>query len=504
MASYNQDYVPGIIVQLGVFDGTAEQILYISNFANTLGYSPIISNDIVITESFESMNISDIEVHNANGEYDIWLNPAYVFTNRSIKIYVGDRNSGILPSELIFDGLIADIDSRSRTTINFKIRDKMERLNSAISETTLGVYGTWPANNSNKDKELTPLVFGEVCNISPVLIDPAQLEYLVSIGPISGIIEFRDNGFPIYSHPDVYPAQTTARPDNAGVAVPATGKFKLGKKLAGSLTASVQGQTQSMTYPGGVPTYSSTVYSSGLASIIGVLATQYGKASTRLALSELNGTSLSAYTGVWVGLYLDSRMNVIEAINMLAGSIGANVSFSRSGKLGLYRRGSGTVGTNISTITDSDIILNSLEIINKTTAIGSHKLTYCNNYSQQTGLLTGIQDSSKDLFSKEYLEIKAANTTTINNYKLEAEPETYSTLLIDSTQAQAEADRRLALYLSPKIAYKFTGTRKMLGLELGQNVSITHNRFGLNNTTVQVISLTNNWTRLSTEVEVSI
>jgi len=172
-----------------------ETVLYLSNTGyltedSLVSYQPIINGGLQLTETISltgnvSMSYGDITVNNFNGEIDSWLdNTLYIWANRSIKVYLGDprwQSTNITQLhtnfELIFSGLVEDIDSKSRESLSLKIRDSLDRLNNTITENKLSVYGTWAGGQTNKDT-IRPLIFGEVFNITPLLIDPSTLEYM--------------------------------------------------------------------------------------------------------------------------------------------------------------------------------------------------------------------------------------------------------------------------------------------------------------------------------------
>jgi hypothetical protein len=90
-------------------------------------------------------------------------------------------------------------------------------------------------------------------------------------------------------------------------------------------------------------------------------------------------------------------------------------------------------------------------------------------------------------------------------YKLTSDPIQRESYLINTAAAKEEATRLLNYFKVARTVYSFTGTAKLLGLKLGQQVTLTHPRFGLQAGKVgQVISLSPTWTKGSVEVEVII
>src|SRR5690606_1193792 len=70
------------------------------------------------------------------------------------------------------------------------------------------------------------------------------------------------------------------------------------------------------------------------------LATSFGKASEQFTSADLDATNLAAFQSANqqpVGLYVRDRLNVIEACNQLAASLGAEIAMSREGKLRLHQ-----------------------------------------------------------------------------------------------------------------------------------------------------------------------
>lgn len=191
-------------------------------------YNPIIVEGIKYTEeiatefnSSPSLSFGDISLANLDGSIDSWVNHTWI--NRPIKIYYGDVRWPADSFQLIFNGTVADIKIQNIDRLSLQIRDKLERLNTTLYETTLG--GT-----SSNATSLLPLCFGECFNVEPLLVDPINLVYQVHNGPIQEIIEVRDNGFALALTSD-YTVDLT------------NGKFTLLGSPAGQITASIKGAT---------------------------------------------------------------------------------------------------------------------------------------------------------------------------------------------------------------------------------------------------------------------
>jgi hypothetical protein len=210
-------------------------------------YLPRITGSVGITETLDidgkggagGMSSGDIQLDNTDGALDEWL--GWVWTNRRVQVLLGDASwprSEFVP---VFSGVIAGaIDSPSADRLACKLRDALQRINAPVHEQKLGGSG------ENADS-LLPLALGHVFNAAPLLIDPAQHIYRVSLSAVDQIVEVRDDGLPV-----------------GFVGSPGAGTFRLTQKPLGQITADV------------VSASAGTVRQ-----LVQVLTTQYGKVEDR-------------------------------------------------------------------------------------------------------------------------------------------------------------------------------------------------------------------------------
>jgi hypothetical protein len=173
-----------VLVEAAISVGGVAVTKYLSskNYSDSVAgrvYDPIVSSDSInlvermSVDGQPSMSFGDVELINLDGSIDSWLRDIWV--NKNITILIGDVRWLREDFVTIFNGTIEDIDSRSAGTLNIKVRDKLQRLNTPISEARLGGV------SANKN-ELIPLCFGECFNVTPLLSNPATLEYRVHTG----------------------------------------------------------------------------------------------------------------------------------------------------------------------------------------------------------------------------------------------------------------------------------------------------------------------------------
>lgn len=528
--SYSQSWLEDpsairiVLVVAKYFDVTAneekELLLSTTGYTTTDGkvFDPVIVGDVSVSESFSSdnsisMSWSDIEVTNKNGEYDNYLNPSlFIWPNRSIKIYYGDPGWSSSYANLnntflkIFDGVIADCDTRNREAFNIKIRDKLERLNSRLTEATLGSYGIWQGGQQNQN-EIKPVIFGEIFNSTPLLINPAELEYMYNCsnpastgstvaanGESELLIEIRDNGAPIYVYNDVT--------NYGGATVNASNStFKLKSPPAGEITVSVQGVKKSVNMVTGetLNTYNNTI-----AQLIAVIVLNFGKQNTRLLPQDVDWINFNDFNNsniIPAGVVINDATNVLEVCQSLANSIGSSVVMSREGKLQILKFGT-PYGAS-TPITEDDMYYNSLEVSNRLVPVAAQNINWGKNWTVQSNITTAIPAEHKQDFATEWRQSKVKDDTVATKYKLEVETVFKETLLITAATADAEANRLLNYYKVPRTIYRFVGTSKLFSLKLGQPVTLKHHRFGLENApSGQVVLLNPNWIKGEIEVEV--
>lgn len=434
-------------------------------------YDPIVSAaSIQLIERMSidgspSMSFGDVEIHNIDGSLDSWLSDIWV--NKSITILVGDVRWLRADFVTIFSGTIEDIDSRSASTLNIKVRDKLQRLNTPISETKLG------GSTVNKN-ELVPLCFGECFNVTPLLSNPATLEYKVHQSAIEGIIEVRDNGVPV-----------------AATKTIAQGKFTLAAQPFGQVTCSVQGSKPS-------------VWDKTVSKVIQQIVLNYG-GTNKLVSGDLDSAQLATFDAANiqpVGIYINDRDNTLSVCNQIASSVGAQLVMSRLGKLQLLKIELPAPGTPFDIGVD-DIIQNTLSISSKQPVRAAYKVNYDKNWTVQQGLQTGIPEEHKDMYALEYVSVTSEDATVKAAYSLDSEPVAIDTMLLTESDATAEATRLLNLYKTPRFIVTFTGTARLVELTLGSAVTLTYPRFGLDaGKAGQVIGLSIDWSNLTVKVEV--
>lgn len=156
------------------YDGANE---YIPNIIGGISFSESLSADLSI-----SINYGTLELENTGGSYDHYLN--YVWKRRPISLYLGDPSWSKSDFILIFSGLIDNLVSSGESSLQLTLVDGLERLNETIVTKTLKDLTGYTAQNTQEEK-LLPVLFGEVFNLSPIIVDTG---INFDTGPWTGVI----------------------------------------------------------------------------------------------------------------------------------------------------------------------------------------------------------------------------------------------------------------------------------------------------------------------------
>ena len=458
---------------------TQDTAFYFSNLPYSIEYNPTLQSGISFTESLSSdANISisygTLELDNTGGHSDSFL--TYVWKRRPIKIYLGDPNWLKSDFVLIFDGLVEDLVSTNENTLSISLVDKMQKLNDVLQLRALKDLNYTESTSASKENVL-PLLFGEAFNFQPMYIDNGSTAntgkiYKIHDGSLDEIIEVRDNGVPI-------PVTK-----NLGL-----GQFETLSNPVGTLTCSARANNpNNCTVP----------------ELIKIIVKNYGTQTNRFVDADIDFSGITNTSKV--GLYCSDRINILEACNQLAKSINAGLvcsSISITGtnvndyevttsKLKLIELKTATGQTSKWNLSDDYMVMGSLSISETFVIKPTIKLAYCKNYTIQQTVADGVNPAST--FNDEYLYI--TNTLSIEQtlYRDTGSVQEEITLLLDTSEATTEAQKRSQLWGTQRFLVTATYLPQFIFVQLGDVVTITSSRFNLNSGKQGIVySITRNW-----------
>lgn len=424
-------------------------------YENRLSSSVSIRETLGIGNENASMSIADIDLLNDDSGIDSWLND--VFTNRPINIYLGDVSWVKSDFRLVYAGIMQPLDSHDPDKVTLRMSDKMQRLESAVTETKLGGVGP------NADA-LVPLCFGECHNVTPILSNEGTLEYTVHNGPIESIIEVRDNGVPVNYTPNL-----------------PNGKFNLTVAAIGAITCSVQGDKPAV---GG--------YSNNIGTLIQRIVLGYGRSDLRFVSGDIDTANFTAFVAAQtqpVGIYLTSSVTVRAVCEQLASAVGAKLTMSRLGLLRILQLALPSTPTK-TVNADDETQANTLRSAQRTEVAAAVKLAYCKNWTVQEALQSGVVAQHRILFGQEWLTSSTSDTPTATLHKLSVDVDQEESLLLRKVDADAEALRRLNLRKVVRTIYEYQAPADHLQCELGQGIALSASKFNLSaGVNGQIVSL---------------
>jgi len=433
-------------------------------------------------EGQASISFGSINLVNTYGINDQFL--TYVWNRRPIKIYLGDPSWPKSDFVLIFDGLVQDLTSNGENELVLTLFDKLQLLNDSLTEKTL--YNTTSGYSEasktvsgivTKNESLLPITLGECFNVQPLLVDNGTSTsgtsgsgntYMVHDGPIQGIIEVRDNGVPISVNESL-----------------SIGTFTLQSSPVGTITCSVQGDSSTMGTSG---TSSTSGYTNTVPGIITKIctSTKYGTIlQNRFTTSDLNFSTSDTRK---VGIYIKDKVNMLQVCNELASSINASLicpSISvdyttgviSSSKLKLVELQTPILSDVKYELTDDYLVAGTQAVTEIFSIRPNIKLGYCKNFTIQSTVAGGVNPASR--FDEEYFYITQENTTNKQIYRDSGTVQEIPTLLIVSTEADTEAQKRLDLWQIPRFLITATYLPHCLFTQLGDIVKLTSSRFNL-------------------------
>lgn len=433
-------------------------------------YDSVIVGGCTVSKSLgidgqSSLTVGDIEIANVNGELSSWLDD--VWSNRVVNIYVGDMRWPRADFRHVFSGIIKDLSSRQRNTLNLEIRDKMQRLNTAVSETLLG--GT----TSNSER-FVPVMLGENHNVEPLQIDPATLKYKYHKFASERLIEIRDEGVPVLLF-------TSNLADST---------FTLGVQPAGRVTISAQGDVS-----GG--------YMNTVSRIVQRLAMM--SPTDPFTADDLDAANLAAFDAANpqpIGVYINDRENVINVAQQVAASVGAQPVMSALNRLQLIKVELPAPGV-VTQVSPWNMVDKSIDLVERLPVRAGVTIGYCKNWAVQKDLQTGIPVEHADLFGQEWLTASSSDGPTATKYKITDKIVQENTFLLRKADALAEATRRRLLWGVPRFIFQYRAYAEMMLQEVGGAQFITHSLYNFGaGKNAQVVSIEKDWFHFRATIQV--
>lgn len=412
---------------------------------------------------------AEVELVNADGALDE-LTASYAIDGRGAKLWLGRPTDKRADFGVVVAGVAARSPLVGVKSLTLSLSDGLARLEVPLNSTayagTGGLEGG--ADLAGKPK---PKGWGAVFNISPPLVDSVNLIYQVHDGLANDVPAVYDRAIALARGAD-YATQNdllTVAPAAGDYRVwkNASGTyFRLGGAPAGTVSADLQGDAS-----GGYVSRTADIVSRVLQSQAILAAGEIDAA----AIGALNAAAPAA-VGIWRGTEPDT---VAAVVAELLGGVGAFGGFSRSALFtcGVIDVGGAPVAAY--TIEKAGTIerLAPPEAVDP--VVWRSRVAWQKNYTVQADVAAGVSQARRAFVAQAERVAKRDEIGIKSRRKLAKEYGPNGELYALEADAQTEANRRQALWGVERALYSVPLPAEALARDLGEVVTLTYPRFGL-------------------------
>ena len=410
--------------------GTFKQSMFSEN--RTMGQAQVGYGEIVVT--------------NADGELDSILN--YGVDGRAAVLKrLPSRRGAYASAETIMRATLTRADSVSAwTELRFRLYDRLLELDKPLQSnryagTTVSAGATANGSPDLKDR-IKPLVFGRANNIELICVNPFNLLYQASDGPVVSITGY-DGGIQLRNagdFPSIAALIAASIPGGSCGTCLTLGLVRFGGAFTGK--------------PGFVFTADvvegATLAQRSASAVAQRILAKMGIAGASLVASSF--TALQAAAPQEVGIYISDETTALAALSMILGSVGASIVPNALGQFEVQQMRA--PGVPVFSLTMDDILTDqggSIGIVaNPDTDAGlpawrvvlRHSKIYRTHSESEVGPCAAER---RIALGSEYREVRAESAAVRTKHLLAPEL-TIETLLTNAADAASEAARRLALY----------------------------------------------------------
>lgn len=480
------DYPPGVTItgevtfrysDTGFLSGTSDSV------ANT-NFDASISSGLKVTATLPptpeasrrvTLNLATFDIANPDGALDSAVR-GYTVDGRLVRVLVGLSDYRYDNFTPIFTGRLLQW-SNDTSDVTIEARDQGYRLDKPMQTdiyTGAGGYG----GGSDVGGKPRPLCFGKVLNISPILIDSANLVYQFHSRECSAVDAVYDRGAALTADADYasYALLVAASITTGHFATClALGLIRLGSTPSGLITADVRGDAHG-----------------GYSDVTGVLAVRFIKDFGGLADTDLDLASWANFQALvsgTIGWFQDANaINVSDAINQIMGGCAA---WWGAAPNGLFQAGQLAPPENDDTfvldIQASDIIgFKILQPLNGTfpprfrQRVGYQKLWTTQADQDLAGAVTAAR---RQYLSQDSRIASSQDLTVQTAFLLATDPDPLISLFYNQADATALATSLLSLLKAFRQPVQVTLDLMGLAARLGANAQVTYPRLNSGNAT---------------------
>lgn len=379
------------------------------------------------------LETGEIVLTNADGALDGWKD--FSFDGRPVVIRYGAGGAYPTTFTTLFTGTVDSV-LVSWKQVVVQIKDKQAVFDRPARTAVYGGTNVLPngvdGTASDIKGKVRPCAYGKVLNVAPPNVNTSQ--YVFEVGPCVSVDAVYVNGASLTAGA-VYTslADLQANAPTAGQfrAWPAGGYFRLGTLAGEQVTADV--------------TEGATAADRTTAQLIKRIALAAGLGAGEISTADV--AALDAAASAVVGIWIEGDTTFAASLDQVAASAGAWYGFDAGGVLRMGQLAEPT-GAPARTLHDYDIQAGIERRPPKDTGTPawSYTLNHTKNWTVQASGLAGAVTTARAAFLAQGTRASTAQDASIKTQWLLAESITADSLLTTSTDADAEAARRLALY----------------------------------------------------------
>lgn len=393
---------------------------------------------------------------NVDGALDN-LTTDYALDGRRVTLWLGRPTDVRADFGQVFGGVIENA-VITETGVELRLSDGRAKLAQPV-QTTLYAGSGGLEGGADLVGKPKPLCYGRVFNITPPLVDAANLIYQVHEGLIDDVPAVYDRGVALTKVVGA-PAPGQYQVDAAN------GTFKLGGTPAGTVTCDVRGSAS--------PSYVETA-SDIVRRVLTEQAVLDSAEINSASLSDLNAQASQAI-GIWVGAEVTTIEAVVNEVLVSAGAFGG---FNRLGAftVGLISEPAGVVDGGLDRFS-----IRSLERVPLPVELDPVcwrvQVGYQKNYTVQNDLAASVSSARRTFAAQPLRYSKTEDSVVADRHKLARELLAGGLYALE-TDAQAEALRLQSLWGRLRKLYRIRAGAPALQRDVGDLVEIEHPRHGL-------------------------
>jgi hypothetical protein len=419
------------------------------------------------------VTIGNVQLVNEGGDLDYLLTD-YAFDGRRFTVRIGDIDTPFSRWLVVMTGTLSDV-AADGTAVDLIIQDR-------LADLALGDWPTYAGNNvapnglegtaDDLKDQPKPRVYGAVLNVTPKAVNTSKLIYQVSDEACTVSTAY-DNGVALTRGADyASTADMLASAPSAAQFRCFAGYFRLGSAPSGTVTCDA------------------ATVAVRAADLLVAIALDAGVPASDIVQADVDALNVAA--GSRVGVWADSSPTPQSLMDTVAGSVGAWYGFDRLSQL---RMGRLDAPAGAPLFVWGEDIQETVQPSSGGVPAWSVSVRYAHNYTVQ-GDVAGAAGTVRAAWLAQEYRTSLATDATIKVPWPHAQALSFDTGLLEVAAADAEAQRRLALYGPRRMTIDLDVPVTELGeADLGDVVQLATARYGLAGRLFRVIGINSGFAR---------